>query len=126
MGKFIHKYGANTWLNYFEKNNTGLTEMLLRRDIDVILELDSLSKKKVAMFGVCSVFLENLAKFSPDFLNFLTSIMIDLLDKFNKTNLNLVFNDNVLTLSDNCYYQANSVNKLLNTEIKVRVVFILC
>ena len=122
-GKFIHKFGTKTWLNYFDMNNKGIAEKFFGRDFDHIFELDSVTKKKVVTYGLCMLMAENFSYFGIDFLKFMTISILNLLDKFHKSSLSLNYNDNVLTLVDNCSFQANSVNKLLNTDVKVSLYY---
>lgn len=121
IGKFIYNFGSKILLSYFEMNYKGATEYFLNRDFESIYELDSVIKKKVVLYGICTLMSENYSTFQFDFMKFLTTNMIALLEKFYKSNLNYG-NDNVLTIIDNCNFQSNSINKLQNTDIKVILV----
>ena len=119
IGKFIHKFGTSCWLSHFEMNHKGITEKFINRDFESVFELESIAKKKVVTYGLCRLMVENYSNFGREFTKFLTTQMIDLLERFHKSSSNYSFNDNVLTLNDTCNFQANGVNKLLNTDIKV-------
>lgn len=115
--RFTQRFGTQNLVSYFEMNHKGATEYFLNRDFNNVFELDSISKKKVVTYGICMLMTEGYSHFGINFLKSMTTNLINLLDKFYKSNILLSANDNLLI--DNINFQTNSINKLQNTDVRV-------
>jgi len=119
LGKFIIKFGPEVAMSYLEMTSKGFIEILFKNEFDSIFELDSVNKRKIVSYSICVIMRREFNKLSIPFLKYITAQLIELLDKFYKPNTNTVINDNKLTVTDSCVFEANSSNKLQNTEVRV-------